>query len=547
MKKFIGKVIPIFISVILMIGTTVVGVSADETDIEYDYIVLNNGTVAIDLITSSIYDESYLTFPSEIDGYTVSAIVGSSGTFEMSVRQVTLPSTIKTVGEYDYDGETIIEKNIFSNLSDNAKLQRINVDNDNPYLSSYSGVLFNKDKTKIIAYPKNRLDSSYRIPNSVKVIGSYAFNYCKDLNEIQIPNSVTTIGDGAFANCEYLSDLKLPNSITEIGKSAFWDCASFKEIVIPNKVTKLNSSTFTWCDNLRKLTIPKSVTDINSGMIAEYTGIFDKLTIYGYTNSEAEKYANSKNIKFVSLGNAIEKDPEDNFNYSTYKPYEFLNKSFNEITNMFGDDYIEVDEPETGLDKCIAYPNTGNPFEFLIDYDTNIVKYVWIYDISDDPINLFDDITNKSTLTDIEKSTTSYTYSKWVGENIFNGNNVEQYVTYKIKDGIAFRLEWTTNDFDNQSANRVLVFQSEDEVIPAETTESISVETTKPTATNLEINPTNSTDVTSKISTKDTATSDSINNDNGSIQTGTVSIAIIIFILLASLATGGCVWYKRKF
>lgn len=87
-----------------------------------------------------------------------------------------------------------------------------------------------------------------------------------------------------------------------------------------------------------------------------------------------------------------------------------------------------------------------------------------------------------------------------------------------------------------------------------DTTETSSSEET----TSSKINPTASTNATSKISTSDTATKDSANkgianisnnkgnSDNGTIQTGAVSIAVVLFVILASLATGGFVWYRRK-
>ncbi|MCH5297645.1 MAG: NPCBM/NEW2 domain-containing protein [Ruminococcus sp.] len=76
--------------------------------------------------------------------------------------------------------------------------------------------------------------------------------------------------------------------------------------------------------------------------------------------------------------------------------------------------------------------------------------------------------------------------------------------------------------------------------------------------TSTKIYPTASTNATSKVSTSDTATKDSANkgtsaisnykgnSDNGTIQTGAISIAVIIFLILASLATGGFAWYRRK-
>lgn len=43
------------------------------------------------------------------------------------------------------------------------------------------------------------------IPNTVEVIGSYAFFYCDGLVNITIPESVTSIGDDAFSYCSSLT------------------------------------------------------------------------------------------------------------------------------------------------------------------------------------------------------------------------------------------------------------------------------------------------------------------------------------------------------
>jgi hypothetical protein len=43
------------------------------------------------------------------------------------------------------------------------------------------------------------------IPNSVTIIGNWAFYGCSGLTSVTIPNSVTTIGDQAFYNCTNLT------------------------------------------------------------------------------------------------------------------------------------------------------------------------------------------------------------------------------------------------------------------------------------------------------------------------------------------------------
>ncbi len=62
-------------------------------------------------------------------------------------------------------------------------------------------VLFNKDKTTLVAYRLK--EKNYIIPNSVTNIGDSAFYDCKSLTSINIPNSVTNIGDEAFWGCVF--------------------------------------------------------------------------------------------------------------------------------------------------------------------------------------------------------------------------------------------------------------------------------------------------------------------------------------------------------
>ena len=123
-------------------------------------------------------------------------------------------------------------------------------------------VLFNKDKTTLIAYRAK--EKNYIIPNSVTNIGDRAFGHCESLTSINIPNSVTNIGDGAFYNCESLTSINIPNSVTNIGDEAFWYCESLTSINIPNSVTNIGKVAFYGCKSLINVNIPNSVTNIGS-------------------------------------------------------------------------------------------------------------------------------------------------------------------------------------------------------------------------------------------------------------------------------------------
>ena len=136
----------------------------------------------------------------------------------------------------------------------------INVNEDNLHFSSVDGVLYNKEKTKLLLCPEAK--KSVSIPNTVKEIDEYAFDGCKNIKNIQLPNSVTSIGNSAFHNCRSLTSITIPNSVTSIGDGAFYNCTSLTSITIPNSVTSIGSVTFESCISLTSIAIPNSVISI---------------------------------------------------------------------------------------------------------------------------------------------------------------------------------------------------------------------------------------------------------------------------------------------
>ncbi len=114
------------------------------------------------------------------------------------------------------------------------------------------------------SFAENSKITEISIPSSVKTIGSYAFNWCTELQEVYIPDSVTVINEHTFGACLGLVQAHLPAALTEIKRSGFERCPSLKEIVLPAGVTKLGDYVFYNCDSLTSLTVraiePPTVT-----------------------------------------------------------------------------------------------------------------------------------------------------------------------------------------------------------------------------------------------------------------------------------------------
>ena len=113
---------------------------------------------------------------------------------------------------------------------------------------SEAGILYNKDKTRLIACPAGKSEP-IEIPGTVTFIGDYAFLGAGCLTDITLPEGVRSIGIEAFRVCS-LDSITLPDSLVSIGDNAFFACDEWKDISIPSNVTYFGWNVFGNCDAL---------------------------------------------------------------------------------------------------------------------------------------------------------------------------------------------------------------------------------------------------------------------------------------------------------
>ena len=100
---------------------------------------------------------------------------------------------------------------------------------------------------------------SVTIPESVKVLGSSAFNGCTNLKSVIISEGLLEIQDMAFYNCTSLKSIILPNSLNKLSSSVFSGCSSLESLNIPPKVRTISSpQSFNNCLNLKTIVIEDS-------------------------------------------------------------------------------------------------------------------------------------------------------------------------------------------------------------------------------------------------------------------------------------------------
>ena len=179
----------------------------------------NVAEVTLDNRTTEINQEAFshcLSLTSIKIKENVTRIGQSAFSYCFSLTSITFEGNSKlvSIGNYAFracgdltsisipEGVTSIGIYVFDSCS---SLTSIEVDSVNANYSSEDGVLFNKDKTTLVAYPAGNTRTSYIIPSSVNSIDDNAFFFCESLTTITIPNSVTSIGRNAFSACNFTS------------------------------------------------------------------------------------------------------------------------------------------------------------------------------------------------------------------------------------------------------------------------------------------------------------------------------------------------------
>ena len=223
-----------------------------------DGVLTISGTGAMDYeLYSAPWSDSRASIQSVVIEEGVTTIGAYAFSHCLNLTSVTLPEGLTTIGRYafeecnsltsiDIPNSVIIIPTAESAFWDCTNLTAINVASNNTNFCSIEGVLFSKDKTKILTYPQGK-HGSYTIPNSVTIIGWSAFQGCSGLTSVTLPNSVTSIGDYAFSGCTGLTSVTIPNSVTSIGIAAFEGCSALASVTIPNSVTEIESYTFRNC------------------------------------------------------------------------------------------------------------------------------------------------------------------------------------------------------------------------------------------------------------------------------------------------------------
>ena len=222
-------------SVVVEEGVTSVGDYAFDGCSNLTDITIANSVTRIGVYAFHGCGMADVTIPASVEIIDEEAFSGSD-----KFVSVTFENGVKSIGDFAFSvcyniSDLFIPASV-TNIGEGAfaydiSLKNITVDENNEYYSSVDGVLFNKNKTKIITYPAMSTATSYTIPDSVTDTDPGIFVFALNLVDVVIPDSVENIGEAMFIECHNLQTVKIGSGVKYIGEWMIDDFYSLTDVI----------------------------------------------------------------------------------------------------------------------------------------------------------------------------------------------------------------------------------------------------------------------------------------------------------------------------
>lgn len=156
------------------------------------------------------------------------------------VNSITLPSTVTDISALAFYNSRFLNKIIC---------------NENTHYISYDGVLYTSDMASLVAYPENKENSEYDMPNSIIHIYNNAFSFCDNLKKVTLSENLDIIPDYTFAYNQSIEAVVAKGDIKEIGFAAFCKCSNLESITLTECIEEINDNAIIFCDKLESIQV----------------------------------------------------------------------------------------------------------------------------------------------------------------------------------------------------------------------------------------------------------------------------------------------------
>lgn len=186
-----------------------------------------------------------LVIPTTIEGITITAIAPEAFKDCSSIKSLTIPQTVTSIG-----------KDAFLGCSELIKKE--------DKILYVSGWIIGCDEG---------LSTNITLSENTVGIAAGAFDGIS-ITAITAKEGLQSISAAAFAGCQTLTTVKLANSTRVIAKNAFANCTALASVSFGSGLEAIGDSAFEGCFALRDLSFPASLTAIGARAFADCSGLF---------------------------------------------------------------------------------------------------------------------------------------------------------------------------------------------------------------------------------------------------------------------------------
>lgn len=359
--------------------------------------------------------------------------------FNTSVKTITLPSTLKRIGEGAFSS---------------SKLETITLPSSLEYIGASA---FSDTNISSITIPYS-LSKHFEEYEHESNNGNSAFRNCKNLIEVLFEYGIKHIPTRMFDGCSSLKNVNFPSTLLSIKNGAFFGCG-FVSLTLPSSIIKIGSWAFSGNNSLTTVNVlAKYIGDRAFFNCSLLTNISLNAEVIGFQafNMTGSDYPS---ITSLSLGNRLEMIGEDAFKnmYGMEEPITLpttikyigsthLNYSIdaNEVSNYTNLEYanklsLKFDSPTTiNLPNSLVYIGyIDYPYSDSITTNTtlNFGNNLKVIGISPDEMKLYFN-SEKTEIKQFNGKT----------DNLLNNNGVYKEIKDAYNDGFSFVVNYTTTD-----------------------------------------------------------------------------------------------------
>lgn len=226
--------------------------------------VINNGVAEIgERCFENCKSLEHIEIPDTVEKIGELAFSGCS-----KLEDIAIPDSVMSKGWYWFEDCTSLTqvslgKEFIPNISFDSvfrrcsNLQSIQISSENQkYSSDENGVVYNKDQTMLVYYPRGKTETEVIVRDGVQIIGTYAIKDVGAMESLILPAGVVMIYLESIQNNPNLYEVFLPSSLKDIGPRTFKNCPSLKDVYYSGSQ-----------DQWRKISISHEGNDLESATI----------------------------------------------------------------------------------------------------------------------------------------------------------------------------------------------------------------------------------------------------------------------------------------